>query len=121
LTLAANQAIDAEPLHPVGAGLLGAGMAVIFMLILFLLTFLFGLVRCGKKVKRTKISSSDVSGFFHHEIIEMFIVFCRPDRMKSRSRFLKGEPRLAHKLIRWKGVLIYYEVDTLYVCPAVKS
>ncbi|KAF5360653.1 hypothetical protein D9756_004844 [Leucocoprinus leucothites] len=58
LTLAAGQAIDSERLHPVGAGLLGAAMAVACMIILFLFAWFLGFIQCGKKTKRTKRGSS---------------------------------------------------------------
>lgn len=59
LTLAADQAINSETLHPVGAGLLGAGMAVAFMIVLYLLAYFVGFVQCGKKAKRTQRGGSD--------------------------------------------------------------
>jgi len=63
LALAAEQAINAEELHPVGAGLLGAGMAVAFMIILFLVVYLLGFIQCGKKLKRSPKAGSDVCHF----------------------------------------------------------
>jgi len=63
LTLAAKPAIDAEELHPVGAGLLGAGMAVAFMIILFLVIYFLGFIQCGKKPKRFPKAGSDVCHF----------------------------------------------------------
>ncbi|KAL9711144.1 hypothetical protein Ac2012v2_005684 [Leucoagaricus gongylophorus] len=59
LTLAAEQAINAEELHPVGAGLLGAGMAIALMIILFLFVYFLGFIQCGKKPKRSIKAGSD--------------------------------------------------------------
>jgi hypothetical protein len=58
--LGAAQAIDAETLHPVGAGLLGAGMAVVFMLIVSLFLFVIGCIRLGRRSRTTQRKSSDV-------------------------------------------------------------
>lgn len=63
MTLAAEQAIDAEELHPVGAGLLGAGMVIALMIILFLFVYFLGFIQCGKKPKRSIKAGSDVRHF----------------------------------------------------------
>jgi len=61
LTVAANQAINAETLHPAGAGLLGAGMAIAFMLVMLLFAYFFGFIRCGVAKKRMLKRLSSVS------------------------------------------------------------
>lgn len=68
LTIAANQAIDAETLHPVGAGLLGAGMAIAFVLILLLFVYFFGFIRCGAARKRKSRSLSSVSTHTYNDM-----------------------------------------------------
>jgi hypothetical protein len=64
ITLGAVQAIDKETLHPVGAGLLGAGMAVAFMLIVSLFLFATGCIRWGKKNRTIRRKSSDVRSIY---------------------------------------------------------
>ncbi|KXN85223.1 Lysosomal acid phosphatase [Leucoagaricus sp. SymC.cos] len=58
ITLGAAQAIAAERLRPVGAGLLGAGMGVAFILILIIFAYVLGFMRCRKKRQSSKKSVS---------------------------------------------------------------
>jgi len=59
LTLAANQAIENERLHPISAGFLGAGMAIAFMMILLLFAYFFGFIRLGAATRKKSEPSSD--------------------------------------------------------------
>ncbi|KAF9454839.1 phosphoglycerate mutase-like protein [Macrolepiota fuliginosa MF-IS2] len=64
MAFAAHQAIEAQPLHPIGAGFLGAGMALAFVLILLICMYFFGFVRFGrrgKKIQQTSDSESSKS------------------------------------------------------------
>ncbi|XP_006462624.1 hypothetical protein AGABI2DRAFT_137285 [Agaricus bisporus var. bisporus H97] len=64
IKLGSAQTVDAEMLHPVGAGLLGAGMAVAFMLIVCFFLFATGCIRWGTRNGVVpKKSSDDVSEF----------------------------------------------------------